>query len=155
MAEANKTLINRAEVTSIVTPATKRFALVMDGQTVELGNTGWRDISGLLQNVVGPITAGMLLVIRAGNTVTYKISCTPSINGNALMMTAGIGAAFAPDATLFDQGRGGAPGVSTGGSIYINPAVAGQGVAGLITFVTDNAWPTLLPGVPLGDPVVV
>jgi hypothetical protein len=154
MADANKTLITRAEVTSLISTTTKRTALVLDGQTVELGSTGWRDASAYLQSV-GTIVAGMLVVIRTGSVVTIKINVTPSVSGNVQITLTGLGSGFAPDTALFDQGRGGAVGVSTAGHVYINPAVAGTAVSGLLTFVTDNAWPSSLPGVELGQPVVV
>ena len=154
MADANKTLITRAEVTSIITPASGRFALVMDGQTIELGDTGLRDLSGQMQNVAAP-AAGMLVAGRQGRTVIVKVSATPSTSGNITITATGIGTTLAPKTTLWQAGRGGPIGISTNGHIYINPAVAGTKVDATLTFITDAAWPTTLPGVKLGDPVVI
>jgi len=156
MADANKTLITRAEVTTIINTTTKRCALITDGQTTEVGSTGWRDVSASLQNV-GTITAGMLVVIRSGNVVTLKVSATPAASGNVQITIAGqsLGSSFSPDTTLWADGRGGTLGISTSGVVYINPATAGTKVDATLTFVVDNSWPTALPGVDLGQPVVV
>lgn len=156
MADANLTIITRAQLTSINTPATNRFAIVLDGQTMELGSTGWRDVSGSLQNV-GTITTGMLVVMRTGNVVTIKVSATPTVAGNVQITVSGqsLGASFSPDTILWADGRGGTIGVSTSGVVYINPATVGTKVDATLTFTVDNSWPSALPGVALGQPVVV
>lgn len=156
MATPENTLLDRGKLTSIITPATGRFALVMDGQTIELGATGWRDVSALLDPTkVQSIAAGMLIVIRDSNHVTIKFNLTPSASGNVQIAASGVGTAFAPDTTLWNQGRGGAVGISNSGNLYINPATAGTKVDATLTFDVDNAWPASLPGVKLGDPVVI
>lgn len=158
MADANKTLITRAEMTSLITPATGRVRLTLDGQNVDLGSTGWRDVSASLDPTkVGTITAGMLVVIRTANVVTVAMSLTPSASGNVQVTASGssLGSAFAPDKVLWFDGRGGSVGISTAGVLYVNPATAGVKVDASMTFVCDNTWPTALPGVELGQPVVV
>lgn len=159
MADADKTLLTRAQLTSLITPETGRLRLTLDGQNVELGSTGWRDASARLDPAkVGTITTGMLVVIRSGNVVTIKISATPIVSGNVQITLSGQSLAqeFSPDTTLWSDGRGGTIGISTSGVLYINPAVAGTKVDATLTFICDNTWPPPpLPGVVLGQPVVV
>lgn len=158
MATPENTLISRAEVTSLLTPATGRVRLTLDGATAELGSTGWRDMSASLDPAkVGTISSGMLVVIRSGNIVTIKFNLTPTASGNVQVTASGmsLGSAFAPDTILWVDGRGGTVGISTSGVLYVNPAVSGQKVDATLTFVVDNTWPTTLPGVELGQPVVV
>lgn len=153
MAEANLTVITRAQVTSIVTPATKRFALVMDGQTVELGSTGSRDVSGLLAKVES-VAAGMLVTIRDGMSVSIKMKVTPSSSGNVTV--AQLPTSFAPDTTVYAASRQGRQiAIDTNGKVYASAAVSGQQEDGILTFVSSRGWPGALPGVPLGDPVVI
>ena len=156
MADANKTLITRAEVTSIITPATGRFALVMDGQTIDLGDTGVRDVSANLDPAkVSGIAAGQLLVRRSGKFNTVVISVTPSVAGNTQITKTGLGAGFAPEVNYFCQSPNGTVGITTAGNIYINPTVIGVRSQVVLTYDTSAAWPTTLPGVKRGDPVVL
>lgn len=156
MAEANKTLISRAEVDSVINPTAKWVALVIDGQTVELGNTGWRDLSGTLQNVTAP-AAGQLVAIRAGNTVTVKVAVTPIGAGQVQISKAAnpLPSSFRPAVTLYTPGRGGTIGIAAGGTVYVFPDGTGSKIDATLTFATDAVRPGTLPGVALGEPVVI
>lgn len=138
----------------IETPATGRRRLVLSsGTTIELGSTGSRDVSGLLTNVTS-VAAGMLVVIREGMTTSIKLKVTPSSSGNVVV--AQLPTSFAPDTTLYTgtrQGRQAA--IDVNGRVYASGAVSGQPEDAVLTFVSSRGWPGSLPGVPLGDPVVI
>lgn len=72
MAQASVTLITRAEVTSIADATTGRKALVLDETTIELGDTGPRDLSGIF--IAGKVASGRLLVQRDGSVVTWSLA---------------------------------------------------------------------------------
>lgn len=164
MADANKTLITRAEVTSILTPATGRKALVIDGATIELGNTGIRDLSGIFD--AGKVSAGKATVQRIGNTVTWMLEPVTLPAGAThpwviISNTGGRLNGFLPTvlqarSTLITTGL--APVrfvVGANGNVEIHYGVASSSYAGTLTFVTEAAWPTTLPGVANGQPVGV
>lgn len=154
MAEANKTLITRAEVTSIINAGTKRFALVMDGNTIELGRTGKRDISAsLLPGYT--VVAGALVVERIGYEVYLTVDVQVIAEGNNAIATP-MFASLSPEKTAWTAAdEGGTIGVTTGGTIYIQDAAVGAQVRATVPYTTAAAWPGGLPGVPFGDPVVI
>ncbi|MDA4893040.1 hypothetical protein PFZ55_39880 [Streptomyces sp. MS2A] len=167
MADANKTLITRAEFTSIITPASGRRALVMDGATIELGDTGARDLTGVL--VPGAITAGRLLVHRIGSWVTWYvigIQLPAAAEGTAWTLlpstVEGI-AGFRPlyteqEAVLVSSANDVARlTVANNGSFIIQLAKTGPGrvYSGQIAHVCVAGWPSVLPGVADGQPVGV
>lgn len=163
MATPENTLISRAEVTSITTPATNRKALVLDGATIELGDTGVRDLSGMF--TAGKVSSGRVLVQRVGNVVTWQfinvMLPADAVHPWAIITNAAALAGVLPEAGTFTT-----PAItSTGASVrlvvesngavsiyYGKPATAYLGV---MTYVTAKAWPTALPGVANGQPVGV
>jgi hypothetical protein len=163
MADANKTLITRAEVTSIITPASKRRALVIDGVTIELGDTGPRDLSGMITNVV----SGRLLVQRVGQATTYSvvnIQTPESMAGQAVTILPGSAlnmSPFRPFYTVNAAHLAGSNGqmarlvVAASGAVQIHYAQPGVSYSGALTFVNSAGWPATLPGVEDGQPVVI
>lgn len=163
MAATNMTLITRAEVTSVTTPTTRRKALVLDGDTIELGNTGLRDLSGLF--TAGSVASGRVLVQRIGNTVTWTLvslnlaGAVPSVH-NILANTSGRFDGFKPSYTMASvlmQSSSilGRLMINGSGSVDIHYGTGGVAYPGEITYQTNAPWPTTLPGVADGEPVGV
>lgn len=165
MATPENTLISRAEVTSIITPATGRRALVLDGATIELGDTGQRDLSGAFE--AGAVTSGQVIVQRIGNVVewTFNAVVLPAgVTSAWTIMKAAAGGytAFLPEygvqaATLIDGTSEYLSRVivPASGDVAFHYAEAVRPWTGIVTFVTSRAWPTSLPGVVRGQPVGV
>lgn len=165
MADANKTLITRAEVTSVITPTVGRTALVLDGATREIGDTGLRDLSGLFEP--GSVTSGQVKVRRIGYVIEWQfinIVLPTSAQGQTIMSNAGVAAgaltAFLPAAG--DRLAVGLIGsdtararVSVAGTIQIQYGEAAVVWNATVTFLAERAWPTSLPGVADGQPVGV
>lgn len=161
MATPENTLISRAEVTSITTTATGRKALTLDGGTIELGDTGLRDLSGLF--TAGKVTSGRVLVQRIGNVVTWQFDLV-TLPADAVHPWAIITNATALSGVLPTVGTHTVPAITVAGgavrlvveangtvSIYYGiPATAYLGV---LTYVTTKPWPTTLPGVADGGGV--
>jgi len=166
MAEASNTLITRAQVTSVLTPATGRKALVLDGSTIELGDTGQRDISGLF--IAGRVTSGQVVVQRVGNVVTWIFNAVLfpaeviSSGWQILDGTPGTFAAFTPEygamttsliqSSTEYHARAVVP---PSGNVAFHYAESGQAWTGSLSFITSRPWPTSLPGVVRGQPVGV
>ncbi|WP_242085971.1 hypothetical protein [Microbacterium lacticum] len=164
MADANKTLITRAEVTSIIDSATGRKALVIDGQTIELGDTGWRDLSGSLDALV----TGRVLTRRKMDTIWWRfinIVLQPGASQaqNLLSGTDVLREPFLPDfihayapvkvnATV--EGRFS---VLTAGSPRLDYATLGAAYSATFSFPVrgSGTWSSALPGVADGEPVGV
>jgi hypothetical protein len=163
MATPGNTLITRADVTSIIDATTGRKALVLDGVTLELGDTGIRDLSGMF--TAGQVSAGRVLVQRTGNVVTWQF-INVTLPSNAVHPWAIISNATALAGVLPEVGTFTTPAITvTGASVrlvvesngvvsiyYGKPATAYLGV---LTYVTTKAWPTTLPGVANGQPIGV
>lgn len=163
MADANKTLITRAEVTSIITPASKRRALVIDGVTIELGDTGPRDVSGGLINTV----SGRLLVQRTAQLVTFswvKVKIPENLAGEGVTILPSTHPNMSPFRPFYaasvphlagSNGQMGRLVVSSSGSVQIQFAQPDVEYSGVVTFTNSAGWPSALPGVEDGQPVVV
>lgn len=132
----------------------RRAFQLPSGTKVEIGNTKPRDVSAQLQKV-GTIVAGMVVVTRAGDVVSIDGGFTPAESGNVQVTKDALPVGFRPPTTMWADGRGAPFGISTNGHLYANPAVAAQRVDATITFVTTDPWPTALPGVASGQPLVV
>lgn len=163
MATPDKTLITRAEVTSIITPATGRVALVLDGKTIELGDTGWRDLSGSLNTLV---SSGRILVRRQKGTITWRfidviLAAGATTAQNLLSSVDPLVTPFLPGYHSYDsvKSSGTVEGrftVLTAGSPRLDYATVSAGYAGLVSFPYRDAWPaTALPGVADGEPIGV
>lgn len=164
MADANKTLITRAEVTSMIVAATGRRAQYFDGETSDAASwTGIRDLTGLLMS--GKVKSGRLLVARRGFDVWW-------IFDNLAVADAGVGQNW----QILDAPSGIVPfrppyrathdfqGASTGGSMRLMVTETGRvyvyyagapAISTIMHTLTVQPWPTTLPGVADGDQVVV
>jgi hypothetical protein len=166
MATDETTMWSLATLKRIGAAATGRLRLTVNvapGEEVlaEIGSTGERDITGMLQNV----KSGKLTVARFGPLVTYNIEeielthpATTSLRAGVAgleMMTPNMGLKACALATA-DGGDLARFGVSAGGVIALWGAAATgtNKYSGSLTFSTEKAWGTL-PGVKNGDPVVV
>lgn len=160
MADANKTLITRAEITSITTPATNRKALVLDGATFDIGDTGMRDVSGLV--VTNTVASGKLLVRRFGNVVQIifnDLKVTAAVNGTNVKiydLPSGFRAPYAA-AEAYNTGATAPQGrvSSAGAGVYVQFANSTFTYALVITYITSDPWPSSLPGVADGTPIGV
>ena len=164
MATPENTLITRAEVTSISVPATGRKALVLDGTTIELGDTGWRDLSGSLSPMV---TAGRVLARRHQGTVSWLfiniiLASTATVAQSLFSATPGLVEPFLPDQHTYEAVKSNATvegrfAVLSGGSPRLDYATPGAGYNGKLSFTVrgSGSWPSTLPGVADGQPVNV
>lgn len=159
MATPENTLITRAEVTSITTEATKRKALVLDGSTLELGNTGIRDLSGLF--VTGNVASGRVLLQRIGNVVTWTLESL-NLAGTVVSVwpvlanTGGRFDGFKPTYTaaaalMQSEAEFARLMVNGSGSVDIHYGAAGVNYTGIITYLSATPWPSTLPGVADGE----
>jgi len=163
MAAPENTLITRAEVTSITDATTGRKALVLDGATLELVDTGIRDLSGLF--TAGNVASGRVLVQRTGRTVTWtlvslnlagSVASVWSILANTAGRFDGFKPTYTAAATLMQSEAEYARIMVNGsGSVDIHYGAAGVNYVGTITYTTTAPWPTTLPGVADGQPVGV
>ena len=162
MAEANMTMISRAEVTSIITPATGRKALVLDGTTIELGDTGIRDLSGMFD--AGKVASGRLTVQRVGNTVTWSVKSLNLAAGvtsiwSLITNTSLVGmlpsGSYSENATLMQSDAESARFIVGNNNAAIHYGISAVNYSGTLTYLTNRAWPTALPGVADGQPVGV
>lgn len=158
MATPETTLISRAEVTSITTSATGRKALTLDGSTIELGDTGWRDLTGLY--TAGKVTSGRVLVRRMGNVVTWNLqslnlagpvaSTHDFINSSTL---AGFMPEYLSAGVLMQSDSELARLVVGTNTLSVHYGIEAVNYIGGLSYVTYKAWPTTLPGVADGQPV--
>lgn len=168
MATPENTLITRAEITSTATPATLRRLFTIDGEAVDIGDTGLRDITATM-NAAG-ITSGRLLLGRVGDLVMlFIVDLVVAAGAPSSLVVQNQSRAnqtgFYPKYGV--TGRGVATsgtGTVSGGAgadLYVNnqlgivlhgvtPGVTYQGA---VAWRTDAAWPNVLPGVADGQPV--
>jgi len=163
MATPENTLISRAEITSAATTATGRKALVLDGSTLELGDTGWRDLSGSLDALV----SGRVLVRRQAGRVTWNfinilLASGASATAQNILTTDALRDPFLPDYVAYAPVKVNATvegrfSVLVSGSPRLDYATVGAVYSGTVSFPVrgSGAWPTTLPGVADGQPVGV
>ena len=162
MAALNMTLITRAELNSVLVPETGRKALVLDGQVLEFGDTGLRDLTGLLKP--SATLGGKVLVKRVGHVITWYVSAlqvSASTTSNWPLIEAAGGHVlnlFAPDQNIYttvmtsatDTGRLYLNGL---GGLDLHHGEPNASYTAVISFATSRPWPTVLPGVANGQPV--
>ncbi|MGK3947435.1 hypothetical protein [Microbacterium sp. K2] len=164
MADANKTLVTRADFTSNVNAAAGRAQLLFDGQASDAASfTGVRDITGLI--TPGRIASGRLLMMREGSDVDWifdKIVLPPEAAGLSWQLFSRTDLApFRPFYTTTHDYR-----INTGGNIvrlsvndsvavFVQFAVAGLPISTVLQSKTRAGWPAALPGVADGQPVVI
>jgi len=164
MATPETTLITRAEITSITGATSGRKALVLDGSTLELGDTGWRDLSGSLD----PLVTGRVLVRRQAGRVTWNFINIVLASGastsaqNIFTGTDALRDPFLPDYVAYSPVKVNATvegrlSVLVAGSPRLDYATVGAAYSGLVSYPVrgSGAWPATLPGVADGQPVGV
>lgn len=116
------------------------------------GDTGWRDIASFLTN--GWVTSTGIFQIRREN-YDVKLRFSGLNGGTAGAMTTAIDAAFRPPAgtthlVRTDTGTSMLPfSVNSNGIIQTTTGTFNPQVQ-IVTWSTDAAWPTALPGTPVG-----
>lgn len=162
MATPDITLITRAEVTSIADATTGRKALVLDGATIELGDTGLRDLRPMF--TPGRVASGRVLVQRVGSRVTWYLDSLNLAAGVTtiwnLIPAGGNLARFAAPVTagatlMQSKSEYARLVIGIGGSIDIHFGASGINYIGVISYDTKLGWPVALPGVADGQPVGV
>lgn len=164
MADDNRRLITRAELNSTINDATGRAALTFDGKTADLASfTGIRDITGLLTS--GQVTSGRLLIARAGFQVLWifdNLRLPAGAEGLNWQIAAGTALqAFRPFYTTTKNYLTGSGGrvvrlaVNRDANVYVQFAQANVGISTVLETFTQASWPTTLPGVVDGQPVVL
>ena len=151
MAEANKTLITRADFDSIITPTTGRNALVLDGVTIELGFTGVMNVTSLAAG----LASGTIELWRAGDrAVVNFINAVPSASGATWAVLTGLPVGFRTVSAVGGEGgavnAGAASAVrrtnwTKSGNVNVHGVVAGEAINGTIE-ITAAGWPTALIG---------
>jgi hypothetical protein len=168
--------LNGAARYTAIDPATGRIAI--NGQ--EIGGTGWRDVTSIcVAGSLDPANVGTFQMRREGNFVTYRVSNLLLAPGTGALtfVNTGIAAGFripqtSPATFLNFDARPvtsatsrmvmtawaqridwqAATSVNTGATSQTRPAA---GIAGEVTFVTSDAWPTSLPGTQLTAPATL
>ena len=161
MATPENTLWDKAAL-AFNTAEQNRHYLVNSGKTVELGDSGVRNLSGVLQNV----TAGTVYAQRVGElvTVTAEALVTSGV-GNLVIAPRTIPGILSLRPTsrtvwaaLFTTAGVARIGFSPNGDLYVHNPFAGQTASGSLTFVTSEEWFNAsrpLPGVAFGEPTGV
>lgn len=151
MADANKTLITRAEITSIGVTATGRKAIVLDGMTIELGFTGVMDVTSLATG----LTSGSIELWRAGDRAVLNfVNVVPAATSANWNLLAALPVGFRSVSVV--GGEGGVVNAGTAsavrrtnwtrsGNVSINGVVAGDVINGTIE-ITALGWPAALIG---------
>ncbi|MFE2772304.1 hypothetical protein [Microbacterium resistens] len=163
MADANKTLITRAEFTSTIVAASGRAALTFDGKTTEVGSfTGFRDITGLL--TPGQVTSGRLLVARRDFQVLWafdSLMLPAAAEGQSWAIISGTQLqSFRPfytstkDYKIQSDGHIVRLAVNSSGAVFVQFAKAARAISTVMETFTQAGWPSTLPGVADGEPVV-
>ena len=116
-------------------------------------DTGWRDVSSLLAAGWSAKAAGLVAIRRLGPVVHFRLWLANSGTAGQNILTYPDG--FRPQSIYGPQGAvrigasGGMGTVSNFSSAYhasLEQAPGTSEVAGQFSFVTDNAWPSSLPG---------
>lgn len=173
MADADKTLITRAEITSVTSPATGRKILTLDNDTFEIGTTGVRDLSALMN--MTNLDSGRLLLSRTGDRVQLwlvDIKVKAGAPSSFVLMTqdrTATSSFFPPYVATGRAIASSGTGTTTDGpssDVYVNThlgvalhgATAGLTYQAAIDWVTLRGWPSVaagLPGVEDGAPIGV
>lgn len=157
MATPENTLWDKAAL-AIVQGPEARFAITVGGVTLELGDSGVRDLTGIAQNMV----SGSIKAHRAnGATAIVANALVKTTPGNTLLIPAsGPMSAFAAGITLWtprDQ-NGARLGIASSGSLYLDSTTPATPFYGTLTFPSTRGWWTALnprPGVADGSAVGV
>lgn len=135
------TAVNHAAQVTAINTDTGRYAI--GGR--EIGETGWRDISGLLING----WTGSLLVNRTGNVVSFRaMPINGSAKSNDRLINDILGFRMHQAIGHLPIGQGvtaGIPMIEVSGGFQI--ASASASIYFTTSFTTQDAWPTTLPGV--------
>ena len=161
MATPENTLWDKAAL-AFTTDVQNRHYLVNSGKTVEIGDTGVRNLSGVLTNV----TAGTVYAQRIGEMVTITLEGVITTGtGNLIIVPAATPGvrSLAPTsrtvwAALFTAAGVARVGIGANGAIYVHCPFAGQAASGSMTFATSEDWFNAsrpLPGVAFGEPTGV
>lgn len=163
-------IITRNELTSTKNTATGRKTLTVDGDSVDIGSTGMRDLSGLMNTTY--IESGRLLISRTEKQVQLHIfdlilasgapaavtlltndrpnmaSFRPAypVTGRAIAAEGNMTSLRAPSADVA---------VNRNSGVVLYGAAAGEKYQASLCWETSNVWPGTLPGVADGDPIGV
>jgi hypothetical protein len=150
----------------IETTATGRRALQLpSGTTLELGDTGIRDMSGNF--IAGTVASGRLLVRRNGQLVTWifdqlKVAASQNnLNSRIMDLLAVPGlSAFRPPYTeseAYNSGKTATQGriAIAANGVYVQFADPTLTYTLMVSYITNDAWPSALPGVADGQPIGV
>lgn len=168
MADANLTLITRAEFDSSAVAGTGRKLLTVDGLTIDVGDTELRDVTGTM-NTAG-ITSGRLLLARVGDLVQLFLvdlivaAGAPSslvVQNQARTNQGGFypkygvtGRAVATSGSGTASGGAGADlFVNTQLGIVLHGVTPGVTYQAAVAWRTDAGWPSGLPGVADGQSI--
>lgn len=135
-----------------------RFAITVAGSTLELGDSGLRDLTGLLQNT----TSGTLKAHRANGTTTIVanalVKSATSVGNTNIIAGNGPMGAFGGATTFWTERdvNGSRLGISAAGAVYLDSTSPAFPYYATLTFPSVRGWWTALnprPGVPDGQPV--
>lgn len=170
MATPAQTLVTRAEFSSTPVGLNMRKAVTFDGDVLEIGDTGLRDMSGSLN--MTHLESGRLLLSREGRSVSLWLvdiilkATAPSSVTLLNQARPNTGSFFPPYAAtgraVAAVGSGSAVN-GPGADVFINPslgvvlhgAATGVSYKASLGWKTSAAWPASLPGVADGTPIGV
>lgn len=169
MATPENTLITRAEITSASSLANRK-AFVLDGLTIELGDTGLRDVTAYMNMTW--IESGRVLLARVGDMVELSLvdilikAGAPAalvVQNNVRVNQQGFyppygrsGRAVATSGTGTASGGAGLDMfVNSGLGVVLYGAQPGVTYQASLAWKTEAVWPASLPGVADGQPIGV
>lgn len=163
-------IITRDNLTSAKTPATGRKLFTLDGDTFEIGSTGLRDLSGIVNMTYvdscrllgirtrdGVLVHGVDVILKAGappsvvlltNDRTNTGSFKPAypVTGRAVAATGNLTATTGPGADVT---------INPAFGITMHGATPGVAYQFSLAYTTLAGWASALPGVADGDPIGV
>lgn len=164
MADLDKTLITRADIDMTSTPTNGRNRIDFDGVTLDTGSfTGIRDITGLL--MPGQVTSGRLLVARkdfqvfwvfdnlvlpaASSGLSWQILDGPTLQSFRPFYRSTMDFKAASDGHVFRLA------VTPDADVFVQFAMPARAISTVFETFTQAGWPSVLPGVADGEPVVI
>jgi len=170
MATPENTLLTRADFTTTAIAATKRKTLTADATAVEIGDTGVRDLSGLL-NMTYLDSARLLLIRDGDDTQLHLVDIKVKAGAPAVIIimtndrtgTVGFKPPYVATGRAIAATGNGTASLGASADVYVNTALGvvmhgatpGLTYQASVRWLTYQAWPNVLPGVADGDPIGV
>lgn len=136
-------------IAAVTDEATGKITLSVGGKTINVGETGLRDISGTFATR----TEGTISIQREGDLVTFSANVLKLSNSGTFTLPGAIPLGFRPDsvfngfAVQLTGTDGWRVGIAVNGNFSLYAYTAEAWVRFTFIWTTADAWPTALPGV--------